>query len=50
MGIDAPGAALLLERAREGVKFDRTLMIGRQNFFVGRKEWRRFWTPYHPRY
>lgn len=41
MGIDANGAAWLLDRARAGVKFDRTLMIGRQNFFVGRKEWRR---------
>lgn len=41
MGIDANGAAWLLDRARAGVKFDRTLMIGRQNFFVGRSEWRR---------
>lgn len=41
MGIDAHSAALLLERARQGVRFARTLMIGRQNFFVGRKEWRR---------
>ncbi|HAV63651.1 MAG TPA: hypothetical protein DCY13_14950, partial [Verrucomicrobiales bacterium] len=41
MGIDAHGAALMLERARNGVRFDQTLMIGRQNFFVGRAEWRR---------
>jgi SAM-dependent methyltransferase len=41
MGIDAHGAAWLLDRARAGAKFDRTLMIGRQNFFVGRREWRR---------
>jgi len=41
MGIDAHGAAWLLDRARSGVKFDRTLMIGRQNFFVGRREWQR---------
>ncbi len=39
MGIDAHGAAWLLDRARSGVKFERTLMIGRQNFFVGRREW-----------
>jgi hypothetical protein len=41
MGIDAHGAAWLLDRARSGVSFDRTLMIGRQNFFVGRREWQR---------
>lgn len=41
MGIDAHGAAWLLDRARSGVKFGRTLMIGRQNFFVGRREWQR---------
>lgn len=41
MGIDAHGAAWLLDRARSGAKFDRTLMIGRQNFFVGRREWQR---------
>jgi hypothetical protein len=41
MGIDAHGAAWLLDRARSGVSFERTLMIGRQNFFVGRREWQR---------
>lgn len=40
MGLDANGAALILECAREGVSFEQTLMIGRQNFFVGRSEWR----------
>ena len=41
MGIDAHAAAWLLDRRRSGVRFDRTLMIGRQNFFVGRREWQR---------
>ena len=41
MGIDAHSAAWLLDRRRAGVNFDRTLMIGRQNFFVGRREWQR---------
>lgn len=41
MGIDAHCAAWLLDRARSGVRFDHTLMLGRQNFFVGRREWRR---------
>lgn len=41
MGLDASGATLLLECARNGVAFGRTLMIGRQNFFVGRKEWKK---------
>jgi len=41
MGIDVHAAAWLLDRARSGVRFERTLMIGRQNFFVGRREWQR---------
>ncbi len=40
MGISTSGIEVLLASKRRGVAFGKTIMIGRQNVFVGRKELR----------